>query len=128
MAKASAAVERRKASALRSARGRAPQSTDDWCAFSALRLPLFFLEAKDQWLWSAKPGRGMRRGNEIACFHPPLQGEGRGPKGRGVGCAAMQGVAARCARFHPIPLPFGRRPSPPEEGEDSEVSRPIDMQ
>jgi hypothetical protein len=66
MAEASAAVGRRKASALRSARGRAPLSTDDWCAFSALRLPLFFLEAKDQWLWSAKLGRGLRRGNESA--------------------------------------------------------------
>ena len=106
MAKASAAVERRKASALRSARGRAPQSTDDWCAFSALRLPLFFLEAKDQWLWSAKPGRGMRRGNEIACFHPPLQGEGRGPKGRGVGARRRRESQRAMRAFTPT-----RRPS-----------------
>ncbi len=101
MAEASAAVERRKASALRSARGRAPQSTDDWCAFSALRLPLFFLEAKDWWLWSAKPGRGRRRGKEM--LHPPLQGEGRAPQVRGVGCAAAQGVAARLRALSPHP-------------------------
>src|SRR6202451_4063436 len=53
MAEARAAVERRKASALRSARGRARsalgwqhpmrgEAPRDSCAFSALRLPLFF--------------------------------------------------------------------------------------
>ncbi len=36
-------------------------------------------------------------------FHPPLQGEGRGPKGRGVGCAAAQGFAARLRALSPHP-------------------------
>ena len=36
-------------------------------------------------------------------FHPPLQGEGRAPQVRGVGCAAMQGVAARLRALSPHP-------------------------
>ena len=59
---------------------------------------------------AAKLVRASRRENDL--LHPPLEGEGRGPKGRGVGCAAMQGLAARFARFHPIPPRFAWRPSP----------------
>jgi hypothetical protein len=59
---------------------------------------------------AAKLGRASRRENDL--LHPPLEGDGRGPKGRGVGCAAMQGLAARFARFHPIPPRFAWRPSP----------------
>ena len=36
-------------------------------------------------------------------FHPPLQGEGRAPQVRGVGCAAMLGVAARLRALSPQP-------------------------
>src|SRR5580704_19356737 len=45
-------------------------------------------------------------------LHPPLEGEGRGPQGRGVGCSAMQGVAARYARFHPNPPRFAIADAP----------------
>ena len=109
MAGARAAVGRRKASAPRSACAASDDAAHTFAPFGALP-PLIFLEAKGQWLWSAQLGRGLRRGNDL--LHPPLQGEGRGPKGRGVGCAAMQGVAARYARFHPNPPRFARRPSP----------------
>ena len=36
-------------------------------------------------------------------LHPPLQGEGRAPRVRGVGCAAAQGVAARLRALSPHP-------------------------
>ena len=72
---------------------------------SSTPFPLTFLEAKIIVLKLS----GVFRENGIP-FHPPLQGEGRGPKGRGVGCSAMQGVAARCARSHPNPPRFARRP------------------
>ena len=110
MAEASAAVERRKASALRSARGRAPQSTDDWCAFSALRLPLFF--------WRQKIG-GFGRQNPDAdcvagtiCFTLPCRGRVAHRWCAGWGARLRRESQRARARFHPIPPPFGRRPSP----------------
>src|SRR5580704_3892964 len=39
----------------------------------------------------------------IAHFHPPLEGEGRAPQVRGVGCSAAQGVAARLRALSPHP-------------------------
>jgi hypothetical protein len=87
-----------------------------WCGRFRLRLPAlrlpFYLEAKHPWLSFLPQNSGARRAARTLLIYPPLEGEGRGPKGRGVGCAAMQGLAARCARFHPIPPPSGRRPSP----------------
>ena len=55
----------------------------------------------------ASPGIELRRGSRcedgIAHFHPPLEGEGRAPQVRGVGCAAAQGVAARVRAHSPQP-------------------------
>jgi hypothetical protein len=76
MAGASAAVERRKASALRSARGRARsafgwqhpmrgEAPRDSCAFSALRLPLFFWRQKLGGFGRQTSG-ALRRENEGA--------------------------------------------------------------
>jgi hypothetical protein len=45
-------------------RGEAPR---DSCAFSALRLPLFFLEAKEFVALVGKPRARERRENESAC-------------------------------------------------------------
>src|SRR5580700_6454989 len=43
------------------------------------------------------------RARFVTRFHPPLQGEGRAPQARGVGCAAMPGVAARLRALSPQP-------------------------
>jgi hypothetical protein len=75
MAEASAAVGRRKASALRSARGRAPLSTDDWCAFSALRLPLFFWRQKLGGFGRQNPDAGCVAGTQFLSA-PAIAGEG----------------------------------------------------
>ena len=77
MAEASAAVERRKASALRSARGRAPQSTDDWCAFSALRLPLFFWRQKICGFGRQNPDPDCVAGTRLNFHLSPRAGRGR---------------------------------------------------
>jgi hypothetical protein len=62
---------------------------------------LFGGETAVAFVLAAKLGCGCAARTRL--LYPPLEGEGRGPKGRGVGCAAMQGFAARCARFHPNP-------------------------
>jgi len=49
---------------------------------------MFFLE----WLGKTRTRTASREWDRS--FHPPLQGEGRAPKVRGVGCAATQGFAA----------------------------------
>src|SRR5580693_5390413 len=38
---------------------------------------------------ASRQSRITLRSIRATAFHPPLQGEGRGPKGRGVGCAAL---------------------------------------
>src|ERR1700731_193086 len=48
-------------------------------------------------------------------FHPPLQGEGRAPKVRGGGYAAMQGFAARSRALSPQPVAL-RAPTFPLQG------------
>src|ERR1700733_6211284 len=78
-----AAVGRRKASALRSARGRAPQSTDDWCAFSALRLPLFLWRQKIRGFGRQTSGAGASR--ERASFALPAPLAAPSPRVRGEG-------------------------------------------
>ena len=88
MAEASAAVERREASASRWTRGRA-RSAIGWQHLIAwrgltgqLRLfgappPLIFLEAKASWLWLAKLGRGcVARTRLLAPSAPAIAGEG----------------------------------------------------
>src|ERR1700722_13624158 len=89
MAEASAAVERRKASASRWTRGRA-QSAIGWqhplrgeaprdsCAFSALRLPLFFWRQKIC-SFCRQNSDAMRRENEAACTIRPRASGGGGP-------------------------------------------------
>ena len=123
-------MERRKASApeaggsrKRIVRGaRRARGADRWrhlfvwrgysiCAFRR-SASLFYLEAKHSRLSFLLQNSGANGAAKTCLLYPPLEGEGRGPKGRGVGCAAMQGFAARCARFHPIPPRFARRPSP----------------
>ena len=74
--------------------------------------PFIYLEAKHPWLSFLPQNSGAKRAARTRLLYPPLQGEGRGPKGRGVGCAAAQGFAARCARFHPIPPRFAIADAP----------------
>src|SRR5580700_10601342 len=123
MAEASAAVGRRKASALRSARGRAPQSTDDWCAFSALRLPLFFWRRKDWWLWSAKPGRGLRRGNESACFTLPCRGRVAARRDAGWGARRCRDSQRALRAFTPTRRASRADLPPPGEGDERRIGR-----
>ena len=129
MAEASAAVERRKASAsppkgeeekrtrgrARSAsrwqhpmRGEAPR---DSCAFSALRLPLFF-GGKSLVALVGKTRARVRRENRITCFTLPCRGRVAARRDAGWGARRRREFAARCARFHPIPPRCARRPSP----------------
>ena len=55
----------------------------------------------------------MRPEDGIAHFHPPLQGEGRAPQVRGVGCTAAQGVAARLRALSPHPAALRAATFPP---------------
>jgi hypothetical protein len=86
-------------------------AADFVCAFRR-SASLFYLEAKHSRLSFLLQNSGANGAAKTCLLYPPLEGEGRGPKGRGVGCAAAQGLAARCARFHPNPPRFAWRPSP----------------
>ena len=111
--------------AVRRARSKRARAASVRCGGGTLRLPAFRLPFylrgdKSKWQvvdreenfsqFAARPTRNSdadrvaRTGSHF--LHPPLQGEGRAPQVRGVGCTAAQGVAARCARFHPIPPRF----------------------
>src|SRR5579864_8801391 len=106
-----AAVERREASApeagvpcKRIVRGaRRARGADRWrhlfvwrgpfdLRLRALRLPSFYVEAKQQLLSFLPQNSGAQRAARTLLRYPPLEGEGGDPKGRGVGCAAMQGL------------------------------------
>src|ERR1700693_1046863 len=76
MAGASAAVGRRKASALRSARAASDDAANSFAPFGALP-PLIFLEANASWLWSTKLGYGrIARTRSLAPSAPAKAGEG----------------------------------------------------
>jgi predicted amidohydrolase len=74
MAGASAAVERRKASALRSARA-ASADAAQILRLPALCLPLFFLEAKVSVPFVAKARMRLHRENAIAFLDPCGRGQ-----------------------------------------------------
>jgi hypothetical protein len=76
MAEASAAVERRKASALRSARAASDDAANSFAPSGALP-PLIFLEAKAFVPFVAKARMHGHRGNESACFLPQEEREQR---------------------------------------------------
>jgi hypothetical protein len=83
MAEASAAVERRKASALRSARAASDDAAQN-LRLPALCLPLFFWRQNASWLWSAKLGayatgthRRLHATINYANFAPVGEGGGR---------------------------------------------------
>jgi hypothetical protein len=65
-----------------------------------------------------------RRRRENDLLHPPLQGEGRAPKVRGVGCAATQGLAARLRALSPHPAAL-RAATFPLQGKVKDLQRHI---
>jgi hypothetical protein len=96
MAGARAAVERRKASALRSARAASDDAANSFAPSGALP-PLILLEAKASWLWSAKLGCGCIARTRSLFLPPPRSGGGgplelaqranRGGGGAGLGAS-----------------------------------------
>ena len=113
-------------------RGEAPR---DSCAFSALRLPLFFRRQKLGGFGRQNSGAGASRERDHL-FHPPLEGEGRAPNGSGpsgrpdgrLRCAGWGARRCRDLQRAMRALTPSRRASrgdlpPPGEGEDSEKER-----
>jgi hypothetical protein len=71
--------------------------------------------SRENALMGTVSGREKRPGRSD--FHPPLQGEGRGPKGRGVGSTAMRRLiranhresVARCPSCVGLPIARSQR-------------------
>ena len=68
----------------------------------------YFLEARNSWLWSAKPGRGLRRGNKFL-FHLSLL-EGRGSRANEV---SEGGGGSEAGDYSVLSEPPLTHPSPP---------------
>src|SRR5580692_10069570 len=80
-------------------RGEAPR---DSRAFSALRLPLFYLEAKASWLWSANLGR-RRVARTEALVSPSPGGGGSRTAGARGGVRGDAGISSALRALSPHP-------------------------
>ena len=101
----SAVVERRKASALRSARGRAEHGHGR-CAFSALRLPLFFWRQKIRGFGLQNSGAYASRGRDRLFFTLPCRGRVAHRRCAGWGAGRCRESQRACALSHPNPPSF----------------------